>query len=442
MAGNGGYNYSFSGVSGDGGPATQAQLNYPTEVAVGPDGSLYFVDYGRVRRVSPDGIITTAAGGGNPADGLGDGGPATQARLIDPHEIAFGPDGSLYIADSGNHRIRRVGPDGIITTVAGNGGYSFSGDGGPATQAQLNYPCGVAVGPDGSLYIGDSGNCRVRVVSPDGIITTAAGNGGYSFSGDGGPATQADLRSPFSVAVGPGGSLYIADNWYGRIRRVASPMPGVSVSDVLIPSEDGQELYQFTSSGRHLRTLDALTGAVLYQFAYDAAGRLTQIKDGDGNITTVERDAAGNPTAIVAPFGQRTTLAVDANGYLAKVTSPAGQAVQFTSTADGLLTQRTDPGGGVHNFSYDSLGRLARDEGPDGNFTTLDRTDGAKNYTVKTTTASGLSSTYQVQYLPAGGEQWTTTNYCYCGNPVGTTVTVYGTDGTQTTTAPDGTLPR
>ena len=155
-------------------------------------------------------------------------------------------------------------------------------------------------------------------------------------------------------------------------------MPGVSVSDVLIPSEDGQELYQFTSSGRHLRTLDALTGAVLYQFAYDAAGRLTQIKDGDGNITTVERDAAGNPTAIVAPFGQRTTLAVDANGYLAKVTSPAGQAVQFTSTADGLLTQRTDPGGGVHNFSYDSLGRLARDEGPDGNFTTLDRTDGAK----------------------------------------------------------------
>ena len=124
------------------------------------------MDSGRVRRVSPDGIITTVAGGGNPADGLGDGGPATQARLIDPHEIAFGPDGSLYIADSSNHRIRRVSPDGIITTAAGNGGYSFSGDGGPATQAQLNYPCGVAVGPDGSLYIGDPGNCRVRRRKP------------------------------------------------------------------------------------------------------------------------------------------------------------------------------------------------------------------------------------------------------------------------------------
>jgi RHS repeat-associated protein len=393
--------------------------------------------------VGPDGIITTVAGGGHPADGVGDGGPATQAKLAGPIDVAVGPDGSLYIADYDNNRIRRVGPDGIITTVAGGGPTAAGlGDGGPATQAFLFRPEAVAVGPDGSLYIAQTSNDLIRWVGPDEIITTVAGGGHPADGvGDGGLATQAQLNQPQGIAVGPDGSLYIAeDSFFGRIRRVIPPAPGVSVGDFLIPSEDGQELYHFDSTGRHLRTLDALTGAVLYQFSYDAAGRLTQIKDADGNITTVERDADGNPTAIVAPFGQRTTLAVDANGYLAKVTSPAGQAVQFTSTADGLLTQRTDPGGGVHNFSYDSLGRLARDEGPDGNFTTLERTDDANGYTVKTTTASGLSSTYQVQYLPTGGERWTTTNYCSCGNPVGTTVTVYGTDGTQTTTAPDGTV--
>src|SRR5207237_10146572 len=135
------------------------------------DTSLYFADPGstRVRRVGADGMITTGAGTGAASYG-GDGGPATQAQLYNPSAIAIGPDGSLYVADVYNNRIRRVGPDGMITTVAGTGAGGYGGDGGPATAAQLTSPYGVTVGPDGRLYIAASYNQRVRRVGPDGII--------------------------------------------------------------------------------------------------------------------------------------------------------------------------------------------------------------------------------------------------------------------------------
>src|SRR5262249_34709719 len=147
-----------------------------------------------------NGLITTVAGGGI---GFGDGGPATAAHLEYPDGVAVGPDGSLFIADPGTGRVRRVGPDGGITTGAGNGTGGFGGAGGPASQAQLASPDGVAVGPDGSLYIVDTYNRRVRRVGPDGVITTAAGNGTYGFGGDGGPAAAAQLSVPRGVAVGP-----------------------------------------------------------------------------------------------------------------------------------------------------------------------------------------------------------------------------------------------
>src|SRR5439155_1692857 len=155
-------------------------------------------------------VISTVAGNGSYGFS-GDGGPATQATLRNPRNVALAPDGSLYIVDRDNHCIRRMGPDGIITTVAGNGTFGFSGDGGPATQAALRFPQDVAVAPDGNLYIADTGNRRIRRVGPDGIITTVAGNGTNGFSGDGGAATQAALSHPPGVAVGPDGSLYIFD---------------------------------------------------------------------------------------------------------------------------------------------------------------------------------------------------------------------------------------
>jgi RHS repeat-associated protein len=439
VAGNGN-----SGYSGDGGPATQATLNAPFDVAVGPDGSVYILDgYNyRIRRVGPDGIITTVAGNGTYFGPLGDGGPATQAG-IEPQGLAVGRDGSLYIADSFSNRIRRVGPDGIITTVAGTGNYGtaggyyeygYSGDGGPATQAMLYNPFDVAVAPDGSLYIADTYNYRIRRVGPDGIITTVAGTGYSGYSGDGGPPSLAMLSDIYSIAVGPDGAIYMADFYNYRIRCVRNSSPEISLIDeIVVPSNDGSELYVFR--GRHQRTLNALTGAVIYQFVYDSAGRLTSITDGDGNLTTIEHDTGGNPTAIIGPYGQRTTLSVNADGYLESITNPAGEAFRFTYTDDGLLTSITDPRNNTSIYEYDNLGQLVRVQDPAGGFQTLTRTNFINGFEVAHTTALGRTTKYRVENLTTGGQRLLNTF-----PDASKAETIVGPDGSQTTTYPDGTV--
>jgi RHS repeat-associated protein len=430
IAGNG-----LRGPGGDGGPATAASLCEPQGLAVGTDGSLYIADFGcdRVRRVAPDGIITTVAGNGFRGYNS-DGGRATATGLNAPADVAVGTDGSLYIADYGNNRIRRVAPDGIITTVAGGGGGEALGDGGPAAGAVLNMPAGVAVGPDGSLYIADLNHNRIRSVGPDGVINTIAGNGLQSYTGDGGPATATALNLPSSVTVGPDGSLYIADWLNLRIRRVRSALPDSSASDILLASEDSRELYIFDGGGRHLKTLDALTGALRYQFGYDANGYMTSITDGSGNVTTIERTGA-TATAIVAPGGQRTELVVNSSGWLASATSPAGEAYAMSYSADGLLQSFTDPLANLHNFTYDALGRLIKDEDPVGGSRSLVRTEQSNGYIVTTTSALGRSRTYQVEQLSTGAVRRTVTQASGAK-----TVTVIGTDGSEQTTDPDGAI--
>jgi sugar lactone lactonase YvrE len=223
VAGNG-----TQGSSGDGGPATKAELLSPAGVAVDAFGNLFIADRAsqRIRKVTTDGIITTVAGNGTQGYS-GDGGPATKAELLSPAGVAVDAFGNLFIADTWNQRIRKVGTNGIITTVAGDGYTNlswlggYSGDGGRATNAELNVPSGVAVDGSGNLFIADSSNSRVRKVGTNGIITTVAG-GGPNYPGDGGAATNAELNAPTGVAVDASGNLFIADTFWERIREVGT----------------------------------------------------------------------------------------------------------------------------------------------------------------------------------------------------------------------------
>jgi trimeric autotransporter adhesin len=210
-----------AGSGGDTQQATAAQLGHPHGVAVDSAGNLYIADLSnnRVRKVAPNGTITTVAGTGTPGDS-GDGGPATSAQLNNPSGVAVDSDGNLYIADYRSHRVRKVEPGGTITTVAGTGTYGSGGDGGPATAAQLTRPYGVAVDSAGNLYIADTDDDRVRKVAPGGTITTVAGTGTAGYNGDNQQATAAQLNNPFGVAVDGAGNLYIADSDNSRVRRV------------------------------------------------------------------------------------------------------------------------------------------------------------------------------------------------------------------------------
>jgi sugar lactone lactonase YvrE len=220
VAGDGSYGYK-----GDGGQATSTGLLNPYGVAVDASGNIYIADTGdyRIRLVtSSTGIITTVAGDGT-AGYKGDGGQATSAGLTYPYGVAVDASGNIYIADSYDNRIRLVTKStGIITTVAGDGSYGYKGDGGPATSAGLSFPRGIALDASGNIYIADFYPNRIRMVMKStGIITTVAGGGSYGYVGDGGPATSAGLSNPSSIAVDASGNIYIADTYNNRIRLVS-----------------------------------------------------------------------------------------------------------------------------------------------------------------------------------------------------------------------------
>jgi Immunoglobulin I-set domain/NHL repeat len=217
VAGNGSNSYS-----GDGGPATNASLYLPAGMVWDSSGNLFFADNynNRIRKVSVNGIITTVAGNGT-NNYSGDGGAATNASLYHPANVAMDTLDNLFIADTGNNRIRKVDTNGIIATVAGNGTNGYSGDGGAATNARLSSPIGMAMDPLGNLFIADTGNNCIRKVDTNGLITTVAGNGTSGFSGDGGAATNARLFSPFGMAMDTLGNLFFADLNNNRIRKVS-----------------------------------------------------------------------------------------------------------------------------------------------------------------------------------------------------------------------------
>jgi RHS repeat-associated protein len=437
LAGDGSVSSAFSG---DGGPATQAKLStFIRDVVYAPDGGFYFVDgtNQRIRRVNPNGTISTVAGSGGvwPATQhySGDGGIARNAELNLPESVDIAPDGTLYINDGSNFRIRRIGVDGVINTVWGTGVAGSTGDGGLGTLAKITQEAqGLELGPDGSLYLADRDVCRIRKLGTDGVVTTIAGST-CGYSGDGGAATSARMGRLNDVAFAPDGSLYVADSTNHTIRRIAPPLPGFTAADIAVASEDGSEIYQFDPSGRHLRTRDAQTGAVLLTFGYDPGGRVVTLTDADGNVTTVVRDGQGRPTGITGPFGQQTLLTLDDAGYLTTAANPAGETIRLYHQASGLLDSLADTRGYVHRFTYDSLGRLRRDDDPAGGFKTLALTETDSSWTVPIPTALGRSTTYRVDRTSAGGTRRVATD------PAGlATTSVLDNGGRSTTRLPTG----
>jgi sugar lactone lactonase YvrE len=233
-------------VSPDGTITTYAMAPNPFGVAVAGDGTVYVTLLNnRISRITPAGARVIAGSGERGY--AGDGGPAEAAQFsFSMSGIAVDARASVFVADSGNHRIRRVGPDGVVDTVAGTGTAGYAGDGGPARAAQFANPQGVAAAADGSLYVADTGNNRVRRITPDGIVRTIAGNGTRGMSGNKGPAPIAQLNEPVRVAVDAAGNVYIADRVNGHIRKVdaagiistiagSAPPPGVP-GGVFIPT--------------------------------------------------------------------------------------------------------------------------------------------------------------------------------------------------------------
>jgi sugar lactone lactonase YvrE len=279
------------GFSGDGGRATSAQLNEPYGIAVDDAGNLYIADgvNRRIRKVDANGIITTIAGNG--AIGFnGDGIAATDAA-IDVTNVTVSASGIVYITDGYNNRVRVVTTDGMITTIAGNGSPSYSGDGGPATDAALNSPADLKVDTFGNVYIADLLNNRVRKVTTDGNIITVAGNGSPYYNGDGEPATTAQLNSPYGVAVDDTGTLYIAEFNGQRIRKVStagiiSTFAGTGINGY---SGDGAQAAMAQLSYPRGVTVDNTGNVYITDFGNE---RIRKVH-ASGIITTV----AGNGTA-------------------------------------------------------------------------------------------------------------------------------------------------
>ena len=346
---------------GDGDPATNAALDYPQSVAVDAAGDLFITDEnnGVIRRIGTDGIITSVVGNG--AFGYkGDGGPATNASFRLPASVAVDVSGNLFIADFGDNVIRKVGTNGIITTVAGNGTAGYLGDGGAATNAEMSEPYGVAVDATGNLFIADSGNNVIRKVGTDGIITTAAGNGTVGYLGDGGAATNAELSGSLFLAVNVAGDLFVADEDNNVIREVGT--------NGIITTVAGNGTAGYAGDG------GAATNALLYKpvgVAVDASGNLFIAVDnrirkvGTNGIITVfaGRVTAGysgdGGLATDALFSTPIGIAVDTTGNLFiadfhnnRIRKVATDDIISTVAGDGSTTYSGDGGSAVYALFY------------------------------------------------------------------------------------------
>jgi len=346
----------LAGYSGDGGAAASAQLNTPQSVALDGSGNLYITDSEnyRVRKVDTSGNITTFAGNGTCCGSTGDGGKAVNAQIGIPYGVAVDASGDVYISDINNNVVRVVGPSGAIGTAAGSGVYGFAGDGGPATGARLYYPSGLAVDSSGNLYIADRYNERIRMVS-NGTIGTVAGNGSYGFSGDGGPATSARLAYPAGVAVDASGNLYIADYFNQRVRMVSGgTIDTVAGNGVYGYAGDGGTATSAEFSYPDAVAVDASGNVLVADLNNNAVRLLTG--PGAAPVLTIQSAhsggfAAGSPGTYTVTLTNAATAGPTSGAVTVTETLPSAFAISAMSgsgwTCGGNACTRGDslPGG-------------------------------------------------------------------------------------------------
>ncbi|KPJ75573.1 MAG: hypothetical protein AMJ54_14645 [Deltaproteobacteria bacterium SG8_13] len=479
------------GYAGDDGPADQALLMNPSGLTTDDDGNLYVADTGnnRIRKIDKSGIITTVLGG--PRGFAGDGGPVAAALIDGPAWPNFDAEGNLYFFDSANNRIRVVDSAGNIFTAAGNGESGMAGDGGPALEAQLTVS-GFHADRSGRLFIAQGGSySRIRRVGTDGIIRTIAGkpDGDRGWTGDGGPATEAALDYPSTMVTDDTGNLYFGDGnstnlGPPRVRKIdpsgiitavsgpvqpptgADPAPatrarlypitalafdgggrlligttarysGSGVQVVGPPSSlirllddedrifaDANGLgYILSPAGRHMVTVDLQTATVVKAFEYDDDNRLAAVIDRFDRRTSILRDADGTPLSIVSPDGLQTGLTIEASGHLTAVTLPDGAVYRFeyhrttpspvvgTGTV-GLpppgsgsgLTAKVQPEGNRFAYAMDLSGRIATASDPAGGLWRYSRASGNDGFVVsEERSAEGQVIVYADRKL-AGGQ--------------------------------------
>jgi sugar lactone lactonase YvrE len=403
VAGNGNW-----GFSGDGAPATNATLGWSGSGVVlgvggmaGDIGNLFFVDSGnnRIRKVDTNGIISTVAGSGpgglNTGSYSGDGGPATNATLNAPAGVAVDAFHNLFIGDVANNRIRKISPDGLITTIAGTGVTNYSGDGSPAINAIFNQPTAVAVDKIGNVFIADRKNHRIRKIDTNGIITTVAGSGPTggpgSYSGDGGPATSATLNFPSDVLVDASGNLFIRDSSNHRIRKVdtsgiITTVAGNGINNTSDFSGDGGAATNVALNPAGL-AMDA-TGNLFISHVLDNFhrnnGRIREVVTTKGptlKVSNLTLNNAGNYSVIVSnSFGAVTssvvslTVLLPPQSFSGQAVSNGGLQLQFTGTPNypyilQMATDLTPP------VNWQSILTNPADANGNWNFTVTNLTD-------------------------------------------------------------------
>lgn len=315
-----------AGFSGDNGPAVNAQINTPLGIALDASGNIYIADgnNNRVRKVNiTTGIMTTVAGDGTGSFG-GDNGPATSAQIFGPFNVKFDTLGNMYIADTGNNRLRKVGTSGTITTVVGNGTAGYSGDNGPATSAQLNTPIGLFLDSANNIYFTDYSNGSVRKVVA-GTITTVAGNGANGYGGDGGPATSAQLNSPRAVAVDAAGNIFITDGTNNRIRKVDITTGNISTfagdGNAAFSGDGGPAASAQVSTPQGI-TVVGTTG-ILISDTGNRRLRLITYADTPGAPTSLTV-AAGDTSAVVSFSAPASNGGASITSYTVSCTSSDG----------------------------------------------------------------------------------------------------------------------